>query len=191
MTETRTGFEPAKPLYAVVGAGGAAYQALTDVAAEIRTRTEQARTEVADRVETRTSTLREQISKLQTELPDDIAEIREKVTYAEVRRLTDTYRKDALDLYADFADRGETSFESFRERAEVERLIERIEEVYRDLLSRTDEAIDTAATQAKAATARATKLVGRETEEGENRVTTTVDRVAAAAKRAVSVAAPK
>ena len=64
---------------------------------------------------------------------------------------------------------------------------------YRDFYKapHSDEAIDTVAEQATSAGARASKLVGREIEEGEDFVSTTVDKVADAAKRAVAAAQPK
>ena len=191
MTDTKTTFDSAKPLYAVVGASGAAYQAVTDAAAELRSRSGQARTDVTERFDARTTQLREQLTKLQNQLPDDLAELRDKVTATDLKQRTETYRKEARELYTDWVDRGEASVENFRTRAEIDSRIEKIEELLRDLLDRTDDVIDTVAEQAKSAGARASKLVGREIEEGEDFVSTTVDKVADAAKRAVAAAQPK
>ena len=191
MTDTKTTFDSAKPLYAVVGAGSAAYQAVSDAAAELRSRSGQARTDVTERLDARATQLRDQLTKLQNQLPDDISELRDKVTVDEIKQRTETVRKDARELYSDWADRGESSVENFRTRAEIDSRIEKIEDLLRDLLDRTDDVIDTVAEQAKSASDRVSKLVGREVEEGESFVTTAVDKVADAAKRAVAAAQPK
>ena len=121
MTETtdKTIVNVTKPLYATVGAGDAVVAAVADAVAKVRERAETTRTEVSGRVEDareRLETLRQRVTGLPSELPE-WAEVREKLTVEELRRLAEEYRTSAGDRYADLAERGEETLDRVSARA--------------------------------------------------------------------------
>ncbi|BDT93903.1 MULTISPECIES: heparin-binding hemagglutinin [Nocardia] len=142
-----------KPLLATVGAGDALYTAVNDVFAQVRERA--AATEVQARVEearerfanvpadvqAQFDTLRERLSGLPSELPDDLAELREKFTAEELRALAEKYYRQALDLYADLAARGEETIERLRANQAVEERIGKVETLYGDAVSRAEDVV--------------------------------------------------
>ncbi|MEU2041546.1 hypothetical protein [Nocardia niwae] len=142
-----------KPLLATVGAGDALYSAVNDVVAQVRERavaTEvQARVEEARErfanvpadVQAQFDTLRERLSGLPSELPDDLAELREKFTAEELRALAEKYYRQALDLYADLAARGEETIERLRANQTVDERIGKVETLYGDAVSRAEDVV--------------------------------------------------
>ncbi|MFI2281872.1 heparin-binding hemagglutinin [Nocardia beijingensis] len=143
-----------KPLLATVGAGDALYTAVNDVFAQVRERA--AATEVQARVEEarerfanvpadvqdRFESLRERLSGLPAELPDDLAELREKFTAEELRALAEKYYRQALDLYADLAVRGEEAIERLRANQVVDERIGKVETLYGDAVSRAEDVLE-------------------------------------------------
>ncbi|MGW4326735.1 heparin-binding hemagglutinin [Nocardia sp. NPDC004573] len=142
-----------KPLLATVGAGDALYAAVNDVFAQVRERA--AATEVQARVEearerfanvpadvqSQFGSLRERLSVLPSELPDDLAELREKFTAEELRALAEKYYRQALDIYADLAARGEETIERLRANQAVEERIGKVETLYGDAVSRAEDVV--------------------------------------------------
>ncbi|MFI9510699.1 heparin-binding hemagglutinin [Nocardia sp. NPDC052566] len=135
-----------KPLLATVGAGDAIYAAVIDVVSQVRertgtgtTRVEEARERFANvpaDVQAQFESLRARLSGLPSELPEDLAELREKFTPEELRALADKYYKQVLDLYEDLATRGEETVERLRANHLVEDQIERVETLYKDAADR-------------------------------------------------------
>jgi heparin binding hemagglutinin HbhA len=140
-----------KPLLATVGAGDALYAAVNDVVAQVRERAVttdvQARVEEARErfatvpadVQAQFESLRERLSGLPSELPEDLAELREKFTAEELRTLAEKYYRQALDLYADLAVRGEEAIERLRANHLVEERIGKVETIYGDAVSRAED----------------------------------------------------
>ncbi|WP_280497407.1 heparin-binding hemagglutinin [Nocardia asiatica] len=142
-----------KPLLATVGAGDALYAAVNDVVAQVReravatevqTRVEEARERFANvpaDVQAQFESLRERLSGLPSELPDDLAELREKFTAEELRTLAEKYYRQALDIYADLAVRGEETIERLRANHLVEDRIGKVETIYGDAVSRAEDVL--------------------------------------------------
>ncbi|MEU0544271.1 heparin-binding hemagglutinin [Nocardia sp. NPDC005978] len=148
MTETSTRTATVtKPIYATVGAGDAIYASVLDTIEKLRGKA--AATDVSGRVEEarerfanlpadakgQVEVLRQRITALPSELPEDLAELREKATAEELRKLVDQYYHQLLDLYADFAARGEETVEKLRTNPSFEERFAQVETLYSDLVS--------------------------------------------------------
>lgn len=155
MTEKLTEKYPAsRPLLATVGAGDAVYAAVIDAVNQVRERA--AATDVTARVDearerfanlpadaqAQFETLRRQLSDLPSELPEDLAELRDKFTAEELRRLAEQYYRQALDLYSDLTVRGEETIERLRANHLVEEQVGRVETLYKDATERAEEVFD-------------------------------------------------
>ncbi|MEV0435174.1 MULTISPECIES: heparin-binding hemagglutinin [Nocardia] len=157
-----------KPLFATVGAGDAIYTAVNEVVADVRervattdakARVEEARERIANvpaDVQAQFDTIRERLAGLPSELPEDLAELREKFTPEELRKLAEQYYRQALDIYADLAVRGEETVERLRANEAVDEQIGRVESLYKDASARAEEAL-----------AKVTDLLGRGKEEAQ------------------------
>ncbi|MFF2085098.1 heparin-binding hemagglutinin [Nocardia sp. NPDC058176] len=142
-----------KPLFATVGAGDAIYAAVNDVVADVRervattdakARVEEARERFANvpaDVQAQFDTLRERLSGLPSELPEDLAELREKFTAEELRKIAEQYYRQALDIYADLAVRGEETVDRLRANEAVDEQITRVESLYKDASARAEDAL--------------------------------------------------
>ncbi|MFC4375886.1 heparin-binding hemagglutinin [Nocardia halotolerans] len=142
-----------KPLFATVGAGDAIYTVVNDVVTDVRdrvsaneakARVEEARERFANvpaDVQAQFDTLRERIAGLPSELPEDLAELREKFTPEELRKLAEQYYRQALDIYADLAVRGEETVDRLRTNQAVDEQIGRVESLYKDASTRAEEAL--------------------------------------------------
>ncbi|MFI6867968.1 heparin-binding hemagglutinin [Nocardia sp. NPDC050406] len=181
MTDTKLPTAVAKPLYASVGAGDAVYAQLKDVVDKLRERA--ATADVTGRVEEarerfanlpadaqeRFETIRTRISELPSELPDDLAELREKLTPEELRRLADQYFHQLLDLYTDLAARGEETVDRLRANPTFDERFEQVESLYSDLIARTEDVVGKVQEQVSPLIGRAAKTAeeAEETLEGE------------------------
>jgi heparin binding hemagglutinin HbhA len=132
LTETthKTIVNVKKPLYATVGVGDVAVAAVADVVGKVCERAQTTRTDVSGRVEEarerfaarttgareRVETLSKRVTGLGSELPE-WAELREKFTVEELRKVAEEYRTGAVDRYADLAERGEETLDRVSERA--------------------------------------------------------------------------
>lgn len=142
-----------KPLFATVGAGDAIYTAVNDVVADVRervgsadakARVEEARERIANvpaDVQAQFDTLRERLAGLPSELPEDLAELREKFTAEELRKLAEQYYRQALDIYADLAVRGEETVDRLRANEAVDEQLGRVESLYKDASARAEDAL--------------------------------------------------
>ncbi|MEV0368204.1 heparin-binding hemagglutinin [Nocardia fusca] len=150
MTEKYT---TAKPLFATVGATDAVYAAVVDAVTQVReratdvngrVRVEEARERFAGLpadVQTQFEQIRARLSELPSELPEDLAELREKFTAEELRKLAEQYYRQVVDLYADLAVRGEETVERLRANHLVEEQVGRVETLYKDASVRAEEVI--------------------------------------------------
>ncbi|MEV6059675.1 heparin-binding hemagglutinin [Nocardia asteroides] len=157
-----------KPLFATVGAGDAIYTAVNDVVADVRgrvgatdvqARVDEARERIANvpaDVQAQFDTIRERLAGLPSELPEDLAELREKFTPEELRKLAEQYYRQALDIYADLAVRGEETVDRLRANQAVDEQIGRVETLYKDASARAEDAL-----------AKVTDLLGRGKAEAE------------------------
>lgn len=122
-----------RPLYATVGAGDAAVQAVADAVAEVRQRAEHTGTEVSgwfedarERVGSLPTDVQERIEAFRQRLaglPSDLsgrAQVREAFTVEGLRNDYEEYRKGAVELYADLAERGAGAVERLRTRPGVD-----------------------------------------------------------------------
>jgi heparin binding hemagglutinin HbhA len=181
-----------KPLYATVGAYDAAFNAIADLVTQVRDRAENTSTDVTSRVDEardRVATLpadvqeqiealRERLSSLPSELHEDIAELREKFTVEELRKAAESYLKVALDVYSDLAVRGEETVERLRTKPTVSERIEKVEGLYNDAVSRTEEALSKVSERTRTVGEQAAKLTGRSGGKAEATVADATDSVA-------------
>lgn len=142
-----------KPLFATVGAGEALYSVVTDAVDRVR---EAAATDVAGRVEearerlskglesavpTSLDSLRQRLSALPAELPEEIAQLRDKLTTQHMQERVDQYGHQLHDLYSELAERGEEAVERLRATPRLEHRIEQVEDVYSEVVGRAEEVI--------------------------------------------------
>src|SRR5699024_242993 len=82
------------PLYAAVGAGDYALQAVSDVATKLRERAEERQSEwrtKSDEWQARADETRERIQSLPEDLPAQIDDLRERFTSEELRKVAEAY----------------------------------------------------------------------------------------------------
>ena len=130
------------PLYAVLGAGDLASEAIRDYVTKARAdasgqaKDVQARvtdlqtrlTELQDRlVEVRTQ-VRTQVRTRVTELPEDLAGLRGRLEPAELRHALEGYAQSLQELYDRLASRGEATAAKLREQPQVRKAMGRVEE---------------------------------------------------------------
>lgn len=142
------------PLFAAVGAGDYALQAVSDVASKLRERAE-ART--AD-WQAKAEETRERLQGLPEDVPTQIADLREKFTSEELRKVAEAYVQVATSLYNSLAERGEEAVERLRHQPLVEENLERAEAYVADARELTEEALGTVAARTREVGERAAKL---------------------------------
>ena len=121
------------PLFAAVGAGDYALQAVAEVATKLRERAEARTAEWQAKAEE----TRERLQGLPEDVPSQIADLREKFTAEELRKVAEAYVQVATDLYNSLAERGEEAYERIRHQPLVEENIERAE-AYAAAMGRTN-----------------------------------------------------
>ncbi|GAA3171908.1 heparin-binding hemagglutinin [Rhodococcus baikonurensis] len=158
-------------LYAAVGAGDLVVQAVADVVAQVRERAENTQGDVNGRVDgarelasvqgdvaESVEALRERLAGLPSELPEELAELREKFSPEELRKVAEAYLKVAGDLYNSLAERGEDAVERIRKQPAVEEGIAAAESALGDAVELTEDALGTVARQTRAVGEQAAKL---------------------------------
>lgn len=144
------------PLFAAVGAGDYALQAVTEVATKLRERAE-ART--AD-WQAKAEETRERLQGLPDDVPSQIADLREKFTSEELRKVAEAYVQVAASLYNSLAERGEDAVERIRKQPLVEENRARAEAYVADAVELSQEALGTVAARTREVGERAAKLGG-------------------------------
>jgi heparin binding hemagglutinin HbhA len=166
MTDPKNFDNVRTPIYAAVGAGDAVVQAVADVVAQVRSRAETRGGEVTERVDTaraRIADLSEDVTEgveSLRELPDEIADLRERFTPEELRKVAEAYLKVASDLYTSLAERGEETVERIRRTPAIEEGLERANAAANDVVDLTEQALGTVASQTRAVGERAAALAG-------------------------------
>lgn len=131
------------PLYAVLGAGDLATEAVRDYVAKARGEAAGQAKEVQADVQAKVTDLQTRLAELQDrlvevraqvrtkvgELPDDVAELRGKFEPAELRTALESYVRSLQEMYERLATRGETAAEKLRKQPRVQQAVGRVEEV--------------------------------------------------------------
>ncbi|CAM2980327.1 hypothetical protein [Skermania piniformis] len=125
---TESTFDPRRPIYATVGAGYAAFDAVSELVSKTRARVSETRGDFGDQV----SALRERLGDLPVDVPDDLAGLRDKLSYDELRRT-------AEDRYSDFVERGANELS---DRPNVEQQLDRVDSLYHDAIAALDKVGD-------------------------------------------------
>ncbi|HEY3262198.1 MAG TPA: hypothetical protein VGJ95_18365 [Pseudonocardiaceae bacterium] len=130
------------PLYAVLGAGDLATEAVRDYVSKARAeaggQAKDVQTRVGD-LQARLAELQERLVEVRTqvrsrvrttvgELPDEVAGLRGRLEPAELRHSLERYLQSLQDLYERLATRGEGTVARMREKPQVKRAIDRVEE---------------------------------------------------------------
>ncbi|MFC8047406.1 heparin-binding hemagglutinin [Nocardia sp. NPDC057353] len=176
-----------KTVFATVGAGDAVYTAVLDavgqvreraVVADVQTRVDEARERLTRaEVQAQFDSLRTRLSGLPSELPEDLAALREKFTPEELRRIAEQYYRQALDIYADLASRGEETVDRLRTNQVVDERIQRVETIYNDTVK-----------SAEGVVGRVSDLLGRQAKAAEEKAAEVVDAAPVVEAEVVSVA---
>jgi len=182
------------PLYAVLGAGDLASEAVRDYVAKARA---DASGQAKD-VQTRVNDLQAKLSELQDrlvdvrtqvrtrvgELPDEVTELRGKLEPAELRHALENYVQSLQDLYERLATRGEAAVAKLREKPRVKKAIDRVEEA----ADTTEDRVGKFVEDARELTYEVLGRVGRRTrsvgEKAANRAEKVADEVAEAVEEA-------
>ena len=123
-----------------------------------RERAEEARTDTGSRVEES----RARLTKLQEELPEQLRDLRDKLTADELRNAAEGYVEAATSRYNKLVERGEAALERLRSQSGLDDVSERAEGYVDQAVELTQEALGTVASQTRAVGERAAKLVGIE-----------------------------
>ncbi|MDT5225539.1 MAG: heparin binding hemagglutinin HbhA [Mycobacterium sp.] len=146
------------PLLAALGAADLALATVNDLLANLRDRAEETRTDTRSRVEGS----RARLNKLQEELPEQVADLRERFTSDELRKAAEGYLEAATSRYNELVERGEAALQRLRSQSAFEDASARAEGYVDQAVELTQEALGTVATQTRAVGERAAKLVGIE-----------------------------
>ena len=157
MAENPTVDELKTPLLAAIGAADLALATMADLVANLRERAGGARDDASSRVEGR----RARFAELREELPEQLAELRERFTADELRKAAEGYVDAATHRYNELVSRGEAALERLRQ-SRLEDASARAEGYVDQAVELTQEALGNVASQTRAVGERAAKLVGIE-----------------------------
>lgn len=147
--------EPARtPLYAMIGAGDLAAEAVRDYVARARGeaagQAKEVQTKVTD-LQSRLTDLQERLVEVRVqvrtkvgELPDDVAELRGKFEPTELRTALEGYVKSLQDIYEKLATRGESTAEKLRRQPRVKHALDRVEDAADTAEERVGKIVDDA-----------------------------------------------
>jgi heparin binding hemagglutinin HbhA len=146
------------PLLAAVGAADLALERVNEIVATLRDRAGEARSDAEARVEEN----RARLNKLQEDLPNQFAELRDRLTSEELRKFAETYAENAQATYNNLIERGEAALERLRSQPAIGEAAGRVETYTDQAVELTQEALGNVASQTRAVGERAAKLVGVE-----------------------------
>ena len=146
------------PLLAALGAADLALATVNELLTGLRERAEDTRTDTRSRVEES----RARLAKLQDDLPEQFAELRERFTPEELRKAAEGYLDAATNRYNELVERGEAALQRLRSQRPFEETTARAEGYVDQAVELTQEALGTVASQTRAVGERAAKLVGIE-----------------------------
>jgi heparin binding hemagglutinin HbhA len=158
MAENPTIDELKAPLLAAIGAADLALATMSDLITNMRERAGDARGGASSRVEES----RARLTKLQEELPEQFAELRDKFTADELRKAAEGYVEAAINRYNELVERGEAALERLRSQAGFDDASARAEGYVDQAVELTQEALGNVASQTRAVGERAARLVGIE-----------------------------
>lgn len=158
MAENPTVDDLKAPLLAALGAADLALATVNDLLVELRERAGEARGDTRSRVEES----RARLTKLQDELPEQFADLRDKFTSEELRKAAEGYVEAATGRYNDLVERGEAALQRLRSQSSFDDASARAEEYVDQAVELTQEALGNVASQTRAVGERAAKLVGVE-----------------------------
>ncbi|MEQ3554581.1 hypothetical protein WIS52_29280 [Pseudonocardia nematodicida] len=115
------------PLMAVIGVGDYAYSTVSKAVSDVRTTA----TERAEAVQTRVQ-----------ELPDELKDLRGKLSSEHLRTQVEEFRSQAEDVYVGFAQRGEKAWGKLRKQPQVKQAISTVEDLTEKFDTRLDEFVD-------------------------------------------------
>ncbi|OBG01183.1 hypothetical protein [Mycolicibacter sinensis] len=158
MAENPTIEELKTPLLAAIGAADLALATMTELVANLRERAGEARGDASSRVEES----RARLNKLQEELPEQFAELRERFTAEELRKAAEGYVEAASSRYSDLVARGEAALERLRHQSGLDDASTQVEGYVDQAVELTQEVLGNVASQTREVGERAAKLVGIE-----------------------------
>ena len=201
MTEQNTLDDLKTPLFAALGAGDYAYEAVSEVVEKLRAAATDASKDFQTKVEEAQAKVEEAAGSAQTKLteakdglPKDVDELRAKFTADELRKVAAAYIQVATDIYESLAERGESAFERLKAGSVIEDATEQATKAYNSAVELTESSLGQVATATKQVGERAAKLVGRagdEVEAAADKAEAAVEETTAKAATAVKKAAPK
>ncbi|WP_019202130.1 hypothetical protein [Tsukamurella sp. 1534] len=161
MSEQNNFDELRTPLFAALGAGDYAYEAVSDVIEKLRGSADGASKDFEARVEEAKTKLTE----ARDGLPKDVDELRAKFTPEELRKVAAAYIQVATDIYESLAERGESTYERIKSGAVIEDATGQATKAYNQAVELTESSLGQVADAAKQVGERAAKLVNRAGEE--------------------------
>jgi heparin binding hemagglutinin HbhA len=160
------------PLFATIGAGDYAYEAVAEVIEKLRAAATDASKDFDTRVaeakakfEDATGTATSKLTEAKDGLPKDVDELRAKFTSDELRKVAAAYIQVATDIYESLAERGESAFERIKSGSIVEDATGQATKAYNQAVELTESSLGQVSEAAKQVGERAAKLVGRANEE--------------------------
>lgn len=201
MTEQNTLDDLKTPLFAALGAGDYAYEAVSEVVDKLRAAATDAskdfQTKVEEaqaKVEEATDSAQAKLTEAKDGLPKDVDELRAKFTPEELRKVAAAYIQVATDIYESLAERGESAFERIKSGSVIEDATEQATKAYNQAVELTESSLGQVASATKQVGERAAKLVNRAGDEAEaavDKAHATVEEATEKATAAVNKAAPK
>ena len=201
MTEQNTLDDLKTPLFAALGAGDYAYEAVSEVVEKLRAAATDASKDFQTKVDEAQAKVEEAAGSAQAKLteaadglPKDVDELRAKFTADELRKVAAAYIQVATDIYESLAERGESAFERIKSGSVIEDATEQATKAYNSAVELTESSLGQVATATKQVGERAAKLVGRAGDEAEaaaDKAEATVKEATEKATAAVKKAAPK
>lgn len=202
MTEQNTLDDLKTPLFAALGAGDYAYEAVSEVVEKLRAAATDASKDFQTKVDEAQAKFNEAADSAQTKLteakdglPTDVDELRAKFTPEELRKVAAAYIQVATDIYESLAERGESAFERIKSGSVIEDATEQATKAYNSAVELTETSLGQVATATKQVGERAAKLVNRAGDEveaaadkAEATVTAAADKASATVKKAAAKA---
>lgn len=168
MTEQNKNDDFRTPLFAALGAGDYAYEAVFEVVEKLRAAATDASTDLQTRVteaQTKVDGAREgaqaKLTAAREGLPTDVDELRAKFTSDELRKVAAAYIKVATDIYDSLADRGESTYERLKNQSVVEDVTAQATKAYNQAVELGESSLGQVAAASKQVGERAAKLVGK------------------------------
>ncbi|MBS9532869.1 heparin-binding hemagglutinin [Mycobacterium sp. M1] len=184
MAENPTIDELKTPLLAALGAADLALATVNDLVVSLRERAEDAREAGTSRVEVS----RARLTKLQEDLPEQFAELRERFTADELRKAAEGYVEAASGRYNDLVARGEAALERLRNQSRIDDASAQVEGYVDQAVELTQEVLGNVASQTREVGERAAKLVGIELPKKDAEPAPAAKKAAPAAKKAAPAA---